>query len=85
MIVLFYTVCLLIEVIDCTPRPGETWITAQGSKRCGKESTLGYVMAAFNVFSDFFLLAIPVPVVWKLQLALRRKVGISLVFMTGFL
>lgn len=55
------------------------------SRRCGRDLTLGYVMAAFNVLSDFYLLAIPIPVVWKLQLPLRRKVGVIAVFMTGFL
>ena len=85
IIVLFYTACLLIEVIDCTPRPEESWIVAQESKRCEQDKTLGYVMAAFNVLSDFYLLAIPLPIIWKLQLALRRKIGISIVFMTGFL
>lgn len=85
MVVLFYTACLLTEVIDCTPRPGESWIVAQESKRCGQDLTLGYVMAAFNVLSDFYLLAIPIPIVWKLQFALRRKIGISVIFMTGFL
>ena len=83
--VLFYTACLLMEAISCTPRSGETWLVAQMSRRCGRDLTLGYVMAAFNVLSDFYLFAIPIPVVWKLQLPLRRKIGVSAVFMTGFL
>ena len=83
--VLFYTTCLLMEAISCTPRTGETWLAAQLSRRCGRDLTLGYVMAAFNVLSDFYLLAIPIPVVWRLQLPLRRKVGVSAVFVTAFL
>lgn len=82
---LFYTACLLVEVISCTPRSGETWLEATSSKRCNTDLTLGYVMAAFNVTSDFYLLAIPIPVVWKLQLPLRKKIGVSAVFMTGLL
>ena len=85
MIVLFYTASLLTEAIDCTPRPRETWREARLSKRCGQDLTLGYVIAAFNVLSDFYLLAIPIPIVWKIQLPLRKKIGISVVFMTGFL
>jgi hypothetical protein len=85
LITLFYMACLLTETISCTPRLGETWMEAASSKRCGNDITLGYVMAAFNVLSDFYLLAIPIPVVWKLQLPLRQKVGVSAVFMTGFL
>jgi hypothetical protein len=83
--VLFYTACLLMETISCTPRSGETWIVAQNSRRCGRDLNLGYVISAFNVLSDIYLLAIPIPVVWKLQLPLRRKFGVIAIFMTGFL
>lgn len=71
LMVLFYTACLLTETISCTPRSGETWLDVARSKRCGKDLTLGYLMAAFNVLSDFYLLAIPIPVIWKLHLPLQ--------------
>jgi len=82
-VVFLYTACLLAEAISCTPRQGQTWIEASLSKGCGGDLILGYVMGAFNVVSDFYLLAIPIPVVWKLQMPLRRKVGACAIFMTG--
>jgi hypothetical protein len=83
LIPLFYTACLLKDIITCTPRPGENWAKAGQSMRCGID--INYVLAPFNVLSDFYLLAIPISVVWKLQLPLRKKVGAGAVFMTGFL
>ncbi|KAL9596411.1 MAG: hypothetical protein Q9179_004623 [Wetmoreana sp. 5 TL-2023] len=84
-VVLFYMACLLVEVISCTPWPGQTWLEASLSKRCGRDLVLGYVMAAVNVVSDFYLLAIPIPVVWNLQMPLKRKIGVSAIFLTGFM
>ena len=83
--VLFYTGILLTKIISCTPRSGDSWIEASHSKSCGKTVTQSYAMGAFNVISDFCLLVIPIPVVWNLQLPLRRKVGVSAIFLMGFL
>lgn len=84
-VVLFYTSSLLVEAINCTPRQEKTWNETSLSKRCGRDLILGYFMAALNVVSDFYLLAIQFPVVWKLQMPLRRKVGVCAMFMTGLL
>jgi len=62
-VVFLYTACLLAEAISCTPRQGQTWIEASLSNGCEGDLILGYVMGAFNVVSDFYLLAIPIPVV----------------------
>ena len=82
---LFYTSCLLVEAIACSPWHGETWIEAQLSKRCGRNKLLGYVMAIVNVVIDFNLLAIPIAMVSKLQMPLRKKVGLCILFASGFL
>jgi hypothetical protein len=39
---------------------------------------------AFNIFSDFYLLLIPLPAIQKLQLPRRKKLGVYFVFFTGF-
>ena len=38
-----------------------------------------------NIISDFGLLILPVPMVWKLQMTLKKKSGIAAVFATGSL
>lgn len=69
----------------CVPRHGESWFIALLSSRCHKAITMTYVQGIFNIVSDFYLLLLPIPVVWKLQLTLRKKIGISAIFMTGLL
>lgn len=37
----------------------------------------------FNVVTDFWILILPMPHIWKLQLPHRRKVGLAAVFAAG--
>jgi len=39
----------------------------------------------FNTMSDFYVLAIPLHMVWGLNLPLHRKVGVSAIFLAGLL
>lgn len=39
--------------------------------------------SAFNVALDFWILVLPLPVVWSLQLSGRRKVGLNVIFLIG--
>ncbi|KAK2756095.1 hypothetical protein FQN54_005502 [Arachnomyces sp. PD_36] len=39
--------------------------------------------AATNVFTDFMILFLPLPMIWKLQLSWIRKAGLLLIFMLG--
>lgn len=41
--------------------------------------------AATNVFTDFMILFLPIPMIWQLQLSWIRKAGLLLVFMLGAL
>lgn len=45
----------------------------------------GLLNGAVALASDVVIFVLPLPVIAKLQLPLRRKVGLGLVFFTGFL
>jgi len=36
-----------------------------------------------NIATDVAMLAVPLPIVWKLQTSLLQKIGLTLIFMTG--
>lgn len=80
-----YTGTFIAFGIMCLPSPGETWQSAALATQCTDSQEVGYFQGAFNVVSDFYILIIPIPVVWRLQMPLRRKIGILLIFLTGFL
>lgn len=76
---------MLFPIIACSPYGGESRFDALSSKQCGNQKVLNYIISVFNVISDLYLLSIPIPVVWRLQMATRTKIGVSAVFMVGFL
>jgi hypothetical protein len=38
----------------------------------------------FNILSDFYIFLIPIPCIIKLQISKRQKIGLLLIFLTGF-
>lgn len=46
---------------------------------------LSIVLGGVNVLSDFYIFCIPISAVSRLQMPLRRKIGVMTVFFTGFL
>lgn len=84
---LFYLSCLVGALILCVPRQGDGGWTSQASQtRCAwPDSQLSLAQGIFSTLSDFYVLAIPLHMVWGLNLPLRRKVGVSAIFLTGLL
>ena len=70
----------------CVPKPGDSWLLHTSTYQCRSVADLfGVIMAAISIFSDLYLICIPLPIIWGLQLARRKKVGVSVVFVTGLL
>ena len=42
-------------------------------------------LGVMNLFSDIYILCVPIAVVSKLQLSVRKKIGVMLIFMTGIM
>lgn len=45
---------------------------------------LVWVYLSFNVFTDLYLISIPLPMLWKSTLKPLRKIGLMLLFSGGF-
>ena len=68
----------------CIRRPGETWVESKSSQRCLNISPIvKMIHGIFGIVSDLFIFILPLPVIWKLQMPLRRKIGVSAIFATG--
>ena len=48
-----------------------------------EENKIGFVIS--DVLTDVMILIIPLPIVWKLQMSTKNKVGLSGVFLLGLL
>lgn len=66
-----------------TPRAGETWQTHFTSPAQLQAAVLAYPVPAVGLAIDLYILVLPLIGVYKLQLSLRRKFGVFLVFATA--
>ena len=78
--VIFYIIEFFLNIMQCSPR-ARLW-NRQLPGTCIGSSNIVYT-AGFNVISDVIILVLPLAKVWRLQMSLRRKLGISLIFSTG--
>ena len=84
-LIMFYTATLIAYAVLSIPKPGQTQLAAILSVNTAKDIPLGITQGAVNVASDSFIFCLPIPVLWKLQLPRRKKVGVLAIFMTGLL
>ena len=50
---------------------------------CQSRRALALYIATFNLILDFLVVVIPMPILWRLQLPMRRKVALSGMFGMG--
>ena len=82
---LFYPAVTIATLILSTPNPGQSWFADTQNPRFIKNVELGVVQSTVNVVSDFYILCLPIQGIWKLQLPIEKKIGVSAIFLTGFL
>ena len=69
----------------CAPRRGESFGNYTSINRCAQLGTWALVQGSLNVVLDFYILYLPVPVLWSLKLNRKRKLGVLAIFMTGMM
>ena len=50
---------------------------------CSNNNSLSYANASISILLDFVALSLPLPQIWRLQLSLRKKIGVLLMFSVG--
>jgi len=85
-----YTLCWTIaawtsSTFECTPI-SFFWNKAQPG-HCIKNplTTLGLTNGVLSFAGDLFILVMPLPVIWKLQMNQRQKIGLIMIFLVGLL
>ncbi|KAI0854608.1 hypothetical protein F4860DRAFT_522964 [Xylaria cubensis] len=81
---IFYLVVLLTDLLYCTPVQYH-WDMSIPGGHCADDNLLSPFSAAINVALDITILLLPQRVIWKLNIPLKKKVGISSVFLMGLL
>lgn len=72
---------LLSFVLQCTPT-AKFW-NHELSGHCVNQPKLITMASLFSFLTDFAIYIMPMPVIWRLQMDVKRKVGLTLVFGVG--
>ena len=78
---IFYAIFFFIPIFQCHPRT-KIW-NPQGPGRCLRINVLLLFSSVFNTISDITMLAVPIWMIWHLQMSRARKLGISMIFSCG--
>ena len=81
---IYYSICTFIQIFECTPREF-IWNPFVKGGHCLSTNPNGLTSCAINIVSDFSILLLPLGIIWKLQMPIKRKIGISAVFALGLL
>lgn len=76
---------LVMALVLCAPRSSESSSSPKVIDRCTKFELWSVVRGTLSVLLDFYILYLPVPTVWNLQLGIKKKIGVLSIFMTGLM
>lgn len=81
--VLFYASVLIATFAFTVPAPGQTLQQTVQSPQQARIVPLTLPIAVMSLVLDVYILVLPIAGVSKLQLPIRRKLGVIAVFFTG--
>ncbi|KAL4809821.1 hypothetical protein BDV18DRAFT_49605 [Aspergillus unguis] len=75
---------VFVNIFVCTPRSFQ-WESWDGEHQgtCMSKNAIVVSHAIENIIFDVFIIALPLPVLWNLQLSIPKKIGVSLMFLVG--
>lgn len=77
----------LVLIFPCNP-VAAAWnpvLAASPDTTCINRPADDVAQAGLNIFSDLFILILPMRTIWNLQLPIRQKISVSSIFAVGVL
>lgn len=76
--------CCIAAIFVCSPI-SSAWTRWDGEHeaKCINNSNLVYTHAGMGIVMDLIALALPISQIWRLQMNIRKKIGVSLMFGVG--
>ncbi|TVY51764.1 Satratoxin biosynthesis SC1 cluster protein 4 [Lachnellula cervina] len=82
-VIMCYSIAILFSVIfPCKPISANWDVTITDGK-CADKTKIYLATAGLNVITDILILALPIPMVWNLQMPRRRRIGLVGLFALG--
>ncbi|CAD6591540.1 MAG: hypothetical protein ASARMPREDX12_005214 [Alectoria sarmentosa] len=83
--VLFYTSMLALYLAFTIPHPGQTLQQSVQSSRQAHELAVALPRACVNFVLDVYILILPIAGISRLQLPIKKKLGVIAIFLTGLI
>ena len=83
-----YFVIMIRFIVLCEPTNGHSrsaYLSVLTSPKCTSTHALILWQGILNVVSDLYLIALPFPALWSMQMPLRKKLGVAAVISTGLM
>lgn len=80
----YYLITTFLEIFACNPRE-MFWNLLITKRHCFNINAVNITSAVINSISDFVILLLPQGVIWRLQMPFQKKLGLSAIFLAGFL
>lgn len=81
-----YATLLGAWIYYSAPHQGEGWSDPIYQVRTGRDTpAISVVFGALAIFTDFYIIAIPITAISSLNLSTKKKFGVSALFVTGLL
>ena len=80
----FLVSTILAECLICRPL-SYRWDLAIKGASCGNEQALTMYTAGLNLLQDVIVVFLPMPILWGLQMAPHKKLGVTCIFGVGIL
>lgn len=79
-----YWFYLPVSAFYCSPRIGQAW-SVYSFADCEKLSLPGVIQSALSIPLDLYIFILPIPIVLRLQMSLKRRISILGIFGTASL
>lgn len=83
VVVLYGIAAVLMTLLICRPLAAAWNPTIQG--KCGNVFAEVVFSSTFNTVTDVWVVFLPLPVIWKLQMTRQRKWGVTASFAVGLM
>lgn len=74
---------VIVNLTQCVPLEYAWTVNEVAGERCIKQHLFWSLISLPNIITDLIMLALPVPVICKIQLSWKDKVGLLFTFATG--
>ncbi|KAJ5937090.1 hypothetical protein N7466_003540 [Penicillium verhagenii] len=81
LVILYWVASILTITLLCRPINSNWNLNVKGT--CGDVPKTEYASAGFNLIIDFLVVALPMPIVWTLQMPKERKASVTAAFLLG--